>query len=79
MPPLCSTIPIRLRSSICLRAGSVPLEDLDRRRLARAVWAQQTEHLATLHRDVDPAHGLVLAVALGQAPHLDRGARVGYQ
>ena len=54
-------------------AGPVALEDLDRRRLAGAVGAQQPEHLAAGDRDVDPADGLVLAVALGQAAHLDRG------
>jgi len=64
---------------LATRTLAVALEDLDRRRLARTVRPEQAEHLAALHGDVDPAHGLVLAVALAQVPHLDRGARVGYQ
>src|SRR4051794_11125332 len=45
----------------------VALEDLDRRRLARPVGAEQPEDLAAAHREVDAAHGLVLAVGLVQA------------
>ena len=57
-------------------ARAVPLEDLHRRGLAGAVGPEQPEHLAAAHLDVDPAHGLVLAVALVQVAHLDRGAVV---
>ncbi len=80
MPPDCSTIPIRWRSAMRALAGvvaehrdlaaaarAVALEDLDGRRLAGAVRAEQAEHLAALHGDVDAAHGLELAVALAQA------------
>ena len=55
-------------------ARAVPLEDLHGRGLAGAVGPEQPEHLAAPHLDVDPAHGLVLAVALAQVAHLDRGA-----
>ena len=56
-------------------ARAVALEDLDGGGLAGAVGPEQPEHLAAAHLDVDPAHGLVLAVALAQVAHLDRGAR----
>ena len=53
-------------------AGAIPLEDLDRRRLARAVRAEQAEHLALLDLEVDPAHRLQLPVGLPQAADGDR-------
>ena len=52
-------------------ARAVALEDLDGRRLAGAVRAEQAEHLAACDREVDPAKGLVLAVALAQAGNRD--------
>ena len=61
----------------------VALEDLDRRRLAGAVRAEQAEHLAGLDREVDAAERLVGAVALAQAralrprSQLDLGERAG--
>ena len=77
MPELCSTMPTRSRRSRSRAAGSWPstrdvaaaaaavaLEDLDRRRLARAVGPEQPEDLAAAHLEVDAAHGLVLAVGL---------------
>src|SRR4051812_11705451 len=53
-------------------ARAVALEDLDRRRLAGAVRAEQAEHLTAAHGYVDPAHRLELAVALAQRVNLDR-------
>src|SRR5581483_1532743 len=50
-------------------ARAVALEDLDGRRLAGAVRAEQAEHLAGTDLEVDPAHRLVLAVALAQTAH----------
>src|SRR5581483_4778720 len=57
------------------RAGVTPpvsLEDLDRGRLARAVRAEQAEHLARGDLEIDPADGLVRAVRLVQALDGDR-------
>src|SRR5205823_4994151 len=51
--------------------AAVALEDLDGRRLARAVRAEQGEDLAGLDREVDPAERLVVAVALPEARHDD--------
>jgi hypothetical protein len=42
--------------------GAVALEDLDRRRLARAVRTEQAEDLALGNLEADPAHGLVLPI-----------------
>ena len=52
-------------------ASAVALEDLDGRRLAGAVRAEQAEDLALLDRERDPANGLVVAVRLAQAPDVD--------
>ena len=57
---------------VALAAVAVALEDLDRRRLARAVGPEQAEHLAAPDREVDPADRLQIAVALAQAADLDR-------
>jgi hypothetical protein len=57
------------------RAAAIALEDLDGRGLARAVGAEQPEHLARRDLEVDAAHGLVLAVALVEVAHEDRGCR----
>jgi hypothetical protein len=53
-------------------AVPVALEDLDGRRLARAVRAEQPEDLAVLDREVDPAERLVIAVGLREAADRDR-------
>ena len=50
---------------------AVALEDLDGRRLAGAVRAEQAEHLTCLDREVDPAQRLVVAVALAQTADRD--------
>ncbi len=47
--------------------SAVALEDLDGRRLARAVRAEEAEDLAALDVEVDPAHRLERAVRLAQA------------
>ena len=52
-------------------ALAVALEDLDRRRLAGAVRAEEPEDLARLDREVDPAHRLEVPVRLPQAADLD--------
>ena len=54
-------------------AAAVALEDLDRRRLARAVGPEQPEDLAAAHLEVDAADGLALLVGLVEVLHLDRG------
>ena len=54
-------------------ARAVALEDLDGRRLARAVRAEQAEDLALLDREGDPADGLLVAVGLAQPADVDRG------
>src|SRR2546423_787845 len=59
-----------------LDAAAVPLagalEDLDGRRLARAVRAEQAEDLAALDVEADPAHRLERAVRLAQVADGDR-------
>ena len=57
---------------VAAAAVAVALEDLDRRRLARAVRAEQADHLAALDAEREAAHGLDVAVALPQVVHLDR-------
>ena len=58
-----------------------PLEDLDRRRLARTVRPEQAEDLARRDVEVDAVDGLDVAVALDQAADpddrvaVDRGGR----
>ena len=52
-------------------ALAVALEDLDRRRLAGAVRAEEAEHLALLDLEVDPADRLELSVRLAQAANGD--------
>ena len=52
-------------------AHAVALEDLDRGRLAGAVRAEQAEHLAALHGEIDSADGLELAVGLAQSGDRD--------
>ena len=54
------------------RAGAVALEDLDGRRLAGAVGAEQAEDLAGGDLEVDAAHGLMVAVGLVQVADEDR-------
>ena len=53
-------------------APSVALEDLDRRRLAGAVRAEQAEDLALLDVEIDAAHRREIAVGLLQAANGDR-------
>src|SRR3954452_17417511 len=53
------------------RPRPVALEDLDRRRLARAVGAEQAEDLAERDLEVDAAHGVMVAVALVQVADED--------
>src|SRR5581483_11633820 len=52
-------------------ARAVALKDLDGRRLAGAVRAEQPEHLARLDREVDSLECLVVAVAHRQAANSD--------
>jgi hypothetical protein len=59
-------------------AGAIALEDLHGGRLARAVGAEQAEHLAPLHGDVDATHRLVVAVALVQVANLDRNGLIAH-
>jgi hypothetical protein len=47
-------------------------EHADRRRLAGAVGAQQSEHAARWRREVDPVQGPDVAEGLHQAGHVDR-------
>ena len=51
----------------------VALQDLDRRRLPRAVRSEEPEDLARLDVEVDSPDGLVLAVGLAQRADRDRG------
>ena len=53
----------------------VALEDLDRRRLAGPVGAEEAEDLAGPDLEVDPAHRLVLAVGLAEPPDAYRRLR----
>ena len=54
-------------------SAAVALEDLDRRRLAGAVGAEEREDLAAVDLEVDPAHRLDIAVGLAQpATLIDR-------
>ena len=56
-------------------ARAVALEDLDRRRLAGAVRAEQAEDLALPDLEADAAQGLLLAVRLAQVADGDRRHR----
>ena len=58
-------------------AAAMPFEDLERRRLAGAVGAQEREHLALLDREAHPVHGAVRAIALLQAHDLYRRHGLG--
>src|SRR5262249_53688031 len=53
------------------RAGAETLEDLDRRRLAGAVRAEEREDLAALDLEVDPRDRFEPAIALAQPPDRD--------
>src|SRR4051794_11386337 len=55
------------------RPRAVALEDLDRRRLARTVGAEQPEDLARSDVEVDPANGVMVAVALVEVADEDGG------
>jgi uncharacterized protein (DUF2141 family) len=52
-------------------ARAEALEDLDRRRLARAVRPEEGEDLAALHLEVDPGDRVQVAVALLQPANGD--------
>jgi hypothetical protein len=54
-------------------AVAVPLEDLDGRRLARAVGSEEAEHLAAGDVEVDPSDGVDVAVGLAQVADEDGG------
>jgi len=62
----------RTRTSPAVRSR-VPLEDLDGRRLPRAVRAEDGDDLALLDLQVESAHGLQRAVRLPQPPDRDDG------
>ena len=79
------TTPICSRHASPAHAGSMPstvteprvalavaLEDLDRRRLAGAVGAEEAEDLARGDLEADPANGLDLAVGLAEIGNGDR-------
>ena len=57
------------------RGAGQRAEDLDGRRLPRAVRAEEAERLPGGHLEVDAADGLDLAVVLGQAGDRDRRRR----
>src|SRR5436190_4910149 len=57
-------------------ARAIALEDLDGRRLARAVGPEQAEDLAALDAEVDAADGLEVPVGLPQAANFDGGLAV---
>src|SRR3954451_21153550 len=61
---------------LALVALPVALEDLDGRRLPRAVGPEQPVDLAATHREIDSAHGLEVPVGLLQAADLDGGRGV---
>src|SRR4051794_4844501 len=60
-------------ADVAARPVPVALEDLDRRRLPRAVRAQQPEDLAALDAEVDAADGLDALVGLAQIADFDGG------
>jgi hypothetical protein len=53
-------------------APPVALEDLDRRRLASPVRAEQAEHLAARDLEGETADGVDVAIALAEVGNLDR-------
>jgi len=57
-----------------LPAAPVPvaLEDLDGRGLPRSVRAEESEHLARLHLEIEAPQDIVASVGLAQALHVDR-------
>ena len=59
-------------SDVAAVAAAVALQDLDRRRLARAVRPEQAEHLAGPHLEADAAERLDSVVRLGQVRYDDR-------
>jgi len=50
----------------------VALEDLDGRRLPGAVRAEEAEHLAAPHIEIDAAHSLTIAIRHAQSGDVDR-------
>ena len=84
MPLSWSTIPIRsrIRELVVLRvgaehrdlaggAGAIALEDLDDRRLAGAVGAEEPEDGSARDREVDPGDRLVAVIGLAQTEDPD--------
>ena len=66
----------RIKSADLDRAGvrlAQPQHALERGCLARTVCAEQTEDLACLNLEADPARGLDAAVALAQVSNNDFG------
>jgi hypothetical protein len=59
-------------TDVALVARAVALEDLDRRRLPRAVRPEQTEDLPRVHVEVDPPDRLDAVVGLDEAADHDR-------
>src|SRR5216684_380474 len=57
--------------ALAARPLAVPLEDLDRRRLAGAVGAEEAEDLADGDVEVDAPHGLVVPVGLVQVANVN--------
>ena len=53
--------------------GSQPLADLDCRRLARAIGAQQPEAFTPLHLKVKTVHGHDVTIGFAQTAHLEGG------
>jgi hypothetical protein len=74
--PLAPGAPSTLRilaqdRHLAAAALAIALEDLDRRRLAGAVGAEEREHLACVDVQVDPPDGLDVPVGLAEALDLD--------
>src|SRR5205814_1985390 len=61
-------------ANVAAVALAVALQDLDRRRLARPVRAEQAEHLASAKLEVDALQRLEVSVGLRQAANADDSA-----
>ena len=60
---------------LALAARPVPLEYLDRGRLAGPVGSEESEHLPALDREIDALDGLEVPVGLAKASGRDDGRR----
>src|ERR1039458_3373757 len=58
------------------RARTQPFQNLHRRRLARAIWSEQTKNFSRLDLKVDSFNGVHVAIRLLQTLHRDRWPRV---